>query len=205
MPCPSRLMRSLLDHGVTGEALDRIYDGFADVGDKSPVKTRTAFLRQAMRILDARVDAEQRIAIIEACACCLGGLRAAKVKRFRDGLAGQNLTLAEQVDRLRQAKPFYNTTVLRPDGTIRDGIYHRVDGKYRCACTMFSKARLDEPISATYCLCCAGHYRHHLQAALGLALKTKRVVSSPLASMGAEPCEFEFEVLGREQTRERLS
>jgi hypothetical protein len=171
------------------------YQGFEDIGDKSSKQAKLAFMRQAMKVLDDSLDYDLRCRILETCACCLGGSRAEKVKQFKKSIAGQDLTLAQKVELLRQARPFYNATTLTERGTIRDGSSYEVDGKYRCACTTFSKERLVEPISATYCLCCAGHYRHHIEGALAAKLKTKRIISSPLASMGKEPCAFEFEII----------
>ena len=47
----------------------------------------------------------------------------------------------------------------------------------------------------TYCLCCAGHCRQHLERLLGIQLKTKEVVSSPINSNGQKPCEFVLEII----------
>lgn len=84
---------------------------------------------------------------------------------------------------------------MNPEGTIVDGIYYQADGKYRCVCGRVGGVKLDRPISSTYCLCCAGHFRHHLQKALDVNLRLKEVVSSPLATLGETPCEFIFEVV----------
>jgi hypothetical protein len=53
---------------------------------------------------------------------------------------------------------------------------------------------LKEPVSITYCYCCAGHFRHHYQNALGIKLKTKKVISSVLNSLGKKPCQFVYEI-----------
>ena len=195
MPYPQSLRKSLERHEVDPAIVERVFDGFPEVDDKSPKEMKVAFMRQVMKVLDETLDFDNRCSIIGDCACCLGGSREKKVKEFKKEIEGQNLTFAERVDKLRQARPFFNSTRLNADGTITDGVYYQVDGAYRCACGCIGGERLDEPISSTYCLCCAGHFRHHLQNALDVKLRVKGVVSSPLDSLGKAPCVFTFEAV----------
>lgn len=196
MPYPGSLKKSLEKHQIDNAIINEIYKGFEDIGDKSSKKVKIPFMRHAMKILDENLDYDERYKIIDSCACCLGGSREKKVKEFIKSIEGQNLTLAEKILALREAHPFENySTCLNADGTISDGIYYQVEGKYKCACPCLNKENLDEPISSTYCLCCAGHFRHHLQNALGINLKTKEVASSPIENLEKEPCVFIFEVI----------
>jgi hypothetical protein len=196
MPYPEKLKKSLEKYNIDREIIREIYEGYEDIRDKSSKKVKIPFMRRAMRILDEKVEYDKRYNIIDNCACCLGGARAKAVKKFYKSIEGQNLTLLEKVNALREEHPFQNySTRLNDDGTISDGIYYLVDGKYKCACPCLNKEKLDEPISSTYCLCCAGHFRHHIQNALGIKLRTKEIVSSAIASLEKEPCVFVFEVI----------
>lgn len=47
--------------------------------------------------------------------------------------------------------------------------------------------------SITYCYCCGGHIKHHLQIALGRSLVLK-VRSSALSSGHKRPCSFLFTI-----------
>lgn len=195
MPYPKSLKRSLKKHDVDNAIIQEIYEGYEAIEDKSPKKIKIQFMRRAMEILDRCFDFDERCAIIDNCACCLGGLRQKNINKFIDTIEGQNMTLAKKIQALRESLLFSETTRLNTDGTITDGVYYRVDGQYKCACTCLSKEVIEEPISSTYCLCCAGHFRHHLQNALDIKLKTIKVVSSPLESLGEKPCEFVFKVI----------
>jgi hypothetical protein len=62
--------------------------------------------------------------------------------------------------------------------------------KYRCVCL----PKATDPVSITYCYCCGGHVKHHLQTALGRKLQMK-VRSSALASGGKRPCTFLLSIL----------
>ena len=196
MPYPEKLKKSLRDHLVDEKIINEIYQGYEDIGDKSPKKEKIKFMRHAMNIIDARLTYEQRYEVIDSCACCLGGVREKNVKNFAKSMEEKDFTFEEKIQALKEAHPFENyLTSLDEEGNIRDGIWYEVDGKYKCACTCLSKETLDKPISSTYCLCCAGHFRHHIQNALGIKLKTKEVVSSAIESMEKEPCIFSFEII----------
>ncbi|MFW2489164.1 hypothetical protein ACN077_11355 [Clostridium chromiireducens] len=195
MPYPGKLKESLEKNNVDEKIIMKIYEGYEDIGDKSSKRVKVMFMRRAMSIIDEHFDYEKRYKIIDVCACCLGGSREKNVKKFVKSLQGQKLSLSQKVQELREVRPFYNSTTLNEDGTITDGIYYNIDDKYKCACTCLSKENITEPISSTYCLCCAGHYRHHLQNALGIKLKTKKVVSSAIESLEKEPCVFIFECI----------
>ncbi|MEX0975435.1 MAG: hypothetical protein WD024_08850 [Bacillota bacterium] len=136
MPSPSKLRSSLERNGVDAAVMEQVYQGFEAIEDKSPKKAKAVFMRHAMKVLDDNLPYERRYEILDGCACCLGGSREQKVKRFLRDIADGSHTLAEKVDRLRQARPFYNSTRLNADGTITDGVYYQVDGEYHCACTM---------------------------------------------------------------------
>ena len=195
MPYPQSLKKSLEEHNIEEKIIMEIYKGYEDIKDNSSKKIKVPFMRRAMNILDENFDYDRRYEIIDNCACCLGGTTEKNVKKFVKSINSQNLLLSEKVEALRKEHPFQNSTVLNEDGTITDGIYYKVDGNYKCACGCVSKEKLAEPISSTYCLCCAGHFRHHMQNALGIKLKTKKVASSALESLEKEPCVFVFEII----------
>lgn len=196
MPYPGKLRTSLEKYNVDGKLIEKIYEDYEDIKDNSPKKIKIPFMRHAMKVMDENLDADLCYQIIDDCACCIGGTRDKKVKEFLKSIEGKNLTLAEKIKSLREAHPFENyMTTLQEDGTIRDGIYYKVDEEFKCACPCLNKEKLDEPISSTYCLCCAGHFRHYLQKSLGLNIKTKQIESSPLESMGKKPCVFVFEIV----------
>ncbi|WP_105618924.1 hypothetical protein [Vallitalea okinawensis] len=196
MPYPESLKKSLEKYHIDHAIIEQIYEDYENITDKSSKKVKIPFMRHAMKILDENLDDDQRYEVIDACACCLGGARQKNVKKFSKSINGQNMTLLEKVDALREAHPFQNyATRLNEDGTISDGIYYEVNGKYKCACPCLNKEKINEPISSTYCLCCAGHFRHHIQDALGIKLRTKEVVSSAIESLENEPCVFTFEII----------
>lgn len=192
MPDVHRIRQSLAARSIADAVIDRITEGYEAIPDKAPKKIRAPFLAQVIGRLDATLDAETVREIMDWCACCKSGVRERNVRRFAEVSRGQSL--AERIPGLWNV-PNMGRPVLNDNGTIESGISWKDNDVFRCACPCFSGVPLKDPVSVTYCYCCAGHFRHHYQNALGVQLKTKAVLSSPLESLGTRPCRFLFEVV----------
>ena len=82
------------------------------------------------------------------------------------------------------------------------------NGKYSCLCSAAVKKGVrvlelalenndtgDSVMPLSYCYCCASSGRRHLQLQLGVELKTKKVISTPINNKGEKPCEIIFEIV----------
>ena len=171
-----------IEEGIVGRIME---GGEAILKNTSPEK-KAAWLGEAMCRMDALLDGKTRQAVREACACCLGGQRLKAVKEIAEKHAGASIN-----ERIKAADGvklvFGNAVNLRSDGSIQVRFQPDNQGGYRCPCL----PKASEPISITYCYCCGGHVKHHLQIALGRSLKGT-VQSSVLSSGGKKPCTFIF-------------
>jgi hypothetical protein len=184
-----RFTRALEANGVSSDIIAHMMRGYEHVSDRSAKVRRAAFFVHAVEVMDELLDWQTRCAVREACRCSTGGWRADEVRKVARACRGKRLE--EKLEALWQVKHM-GQPVLNADGTITAGIGQ--DGGFRCPCPVFTAWPHEAPVSPTYCLCCAGHFRHHYQVALGLRLRTKAVVSSALGSCGAEPCRFLYEI-----------
>lgn len=200
MPYPKPLFESLHAHHVDEAVIDEVYGGFEDLlGEGKATKKRThTFFVRAMALLEERLDEQTRIQVLDACACCKGGVRDRATRAFGKEYAGR--PLAEKVEALGQVHNMCSP-VLREDGTIVVRFGRPTDHGFRCSCPCVVSDRPAPDISSTYCLCCAGHFRYHYQQALGVPLRTLKVRSSPLNSQGREPCAIVFQVLPAEEAK----
>ena len=179
-----KLAESLQEFGIAEDILARIMEGGEDIRKTTKPDKKAEWMKHAMERMDRLLDKETRCAVREACACCLGGRRHKLAKENADKFA----TLVERIAAADDAHfVFGNGVILHDDGSI--AVQFDVEGKpqYRCVCLPKAK----EPISITYCYCCGGHVKHHLQTALGFALQCT-VRSSALSSGGKKPCTFVF-------------
>ena len=180
-----KLADSLAKAAIAPEIIAQVMAGGEEIKKDTSPEKKADWLRGAMRRLDALVDRPIRLAIREACACCLSGKRG-EVSR---AIAKEHATLDERVRAANEAKLVFGHGVsLTDDGKVLVEFAPEGLPEYRCAC--LPKAR--EPLSITYCYCCGGHVKHHLQTVLGRRLDVT-VRSSALSSGGRRPCSFLFD------------
>jgi hypothetical protein len=167
-----------------------LIEGYEGLTDRVSKERRAAFFVDVIRRMDDMLDFETRRDIRDACACSKGGWRLKAVQKLARDYADRSFEdrLAALNEITHMGKP-----VLNVGGTITAGIGD--EGGFACPCPVFQGLEVREPVSLTYCYCCAGHFRFHYQIALGRKLATRAVVSSALASLGAEPCRFVFEIV----------
>jgi hypothetical protein len=180
------LEEKLVDAGVDAGIIAEIMAGGSEIRAGAKPEKKSDWLHDAMLRMDDLLDEETRHAVRAACACCLGGKRHKLAQEIY-----QNYGSFEERVRAANETPyvFGHSVTLQEDGQVLVSFFPESES-YRCAC--LPKAR--EPISITYCYCCGGHVRHHMQTALGVPLAV-RVVSSALSSGGKESCKFLLRVL----------
>lgn len=182
------LAEKLEKHGIAPEIAGQILAGGEDIGKSAKPEKKAEWFKVAMDRMDALLDPAIRQAVREDCACCLGGKR----HDICRAIARNCTTFEEKIAAANESPYVFGRGVsLEDDGRIL--VRFEDDGKenYRCVC--MPKAR--EPFSPTYCYCCGGHIKHHLQTALGVKLKCE-VRSTALTSGGKTPCSFLYTIDG---------
>jgi hypothetical protein len=163
----------------------RIMEGGEDILRKTSPKEKADWMRDAMLRMNKLLDFTTRKTVREGCACCLGG------KRLKTSLAiaKENSSLEGRIKAANAANYIGNVTV-QENGEILVRFYPEGQEHYRCVCL----PKAEKPLPVTYCYCCGGHVKHHLQIALGRELDcTAR--SSALSSGGKLGCVFSFKIM----------
>jgi hypothetical protein len=169
--------------GVAKETIAAIMAGGETVRKTAKPEVKAAWLRGAMARMDELLDLEKRIAVREGSACCLGGKR----DKLSKVIGKKYPTLEERIAAANETHLVFGHSVTRqPDGRVLVCFAPEGQAPYRCACL---GSNVTEPISLTYCACCGGHIKHHLQQALGRRLSCD-TRSSALASGQTQPCSF---------------
>ncbi len=172
--------------GVSQPKIDEIMAGGESIRKTTTREKKAEWLKGAMDRMDALLDAETRRAVRESCACCLGGKRL----EISKGIAKHHCTFEDRLAAANEAHyVFGHGVTLEEDGRVL--VRFEPEGKesYRCVCL----PKAGGPVSETYCYCCGGHIKHHLQIALGKKLRCA-VKSSALESGGRRPCAFLYTV-----------
>ncbi len=181
-----KLYDSLQQQGVAPEIIDEIMQGGEDIRKNTSPKEKGLWLLAAMQKLERLLPPAVITPVREGCACCLGGerLKLSKVA-FKAGS-----TLAERIAALDAAKMVCGNSARQ----VADNVFEvrfQPEGWpiYRCVCL----PKVEGTPTTTYCQCCGGHIKHHMQVALGVPL-TCEVVHTALTSYGKEACRFRFTI-----------
>jgi hypothetical protein len=156
--------------------------------------------------MENTLDADTLYRILDACACGGGREYVERLKKIGGEIADE--ALSEKIAYVNSISSESEKIILNDDNTLSVIWSFGNDEKYMCACSAAVKTGLrvsdlalgnngahDCVMPLSYCLCCAGSGRRHLQLQLGVELKTKEVVSTPINSRGEKPCAFVFEVV----------
>lgn len=190
MPGIEKMKASMCELGVSEDTLSQ-FDDFSDQKGYRP-EPRIDFID----LMDKLLTKEQCLAVMEKQGCCKSGKRDKDCKTF--GKEHAKKPLAEKLS-LLSGEENMMAPRLNDDGTItiewgghQNGVH---TGKTTCSCGAIKKLKQPFSVSATYCGCCAGHFLYHYQNALGVKLKLKEIVSSPLNTNGDKPCSFTYEIV----------
>jgi hypothetical protein len=180
-----KLAEQLENKKIDKKIADQILEGGEDIKQVTKPEKKADWFRESMLKMDKLLDLETRKAVREGCACCLGGKRL----KLSKSIAKDNATLEARIKAANETPfVFGHGVTMEDNGEIVVRFFPDGLGQYRCVCL---KTTGQVPI--TYCYCCGGHVKHHLQIALGRELEcTPR--SSALDSGGKLGCVFSFKI-----------
>ncbi len=180
------LAAKLAAAGVAEEVAARIMEGGENISRGTRSERKAQWMAEAMRRMDELLDEETRHAVREGCACCLGGKR----QQLSKAIAKDHDSLEDRVRAANETPFVFGHSVTQTGDEVVVAFSSEGQEEYRCVCLRGAEG----PVSITYCYCCGGHVKHHLQNALGRKLAVT-VRSSALASGGKEPCTFTLKLV----------
>ena len=160
----------------------------------NPPEEVIAFINQMEQLLTK----EQCLSIMAEQGCGKSGVTDKEHREF--GHAHKGKSIAEKLALLKENGPHKGVLKkLNEDGTLTIAWGYGEEGTYRCICRKICRLQKEKQqkvdIPFSFCGCCGGHIRHHNENALGVKLRLKEIVSSPLISDGKQRCEFLFEIV----------
>ncbi|MCW4012816.1 MAG: hypothetical protein NWF07_07465 [Candidatus Bathyarchaeota archaeon] len=190
MTAVTRFREALKKHEIPDPIQRQIFQDHETVSDRSKKEKKAAFFIDAIDRMDKLLDPEKNQAIRDSCACSKGGWRLKAMKKIAKEYSEKSIE--EKLAAIGEVKHMGNPQ-LNPDDTITASIGET--GGFVCPCPVFHGVDITEPVSITYCYCCAGHFRHHYQIALNMKLETVTVLSSALESQRTKPCKFVYRII----------
>ncbi len=195
MPSPEKFRETLAQFAVDESTVREINKGYKDVVSKTNKKIKSAYMKQALDVMNERLPKERVQEIIEANACCKSGTRLKASKEFarvhKDDTIEERLALISQ-------RPYMNmgSAERNEDGDIIvHAVSYRPEERFECACPTVSRVKRDYAIPREYCYCCGGHFKFHYEIMLDVKLELCGIVSSPHDTDGREPCVFKYRIV----------
>jgi hypothetical protein len=180
------LAAQLTKAGIKQEIVDKIMEGGENILRKSSPAKKADWMREAMLRMNKLLDLKTHKTVREACACRLKG----RPLKASQGIASKNKSLEDRIKAANKAIAVYGGCVrMQENGEVlmrfsSEGLDH-----YRCPCLPGA----DKPLPVTYCFCCGGHVKYHLQIQLGRELDYA-IQSTALSSGGKLPCTFSLRI-----------
>jgi len=174
--------------GIERDIIDKIMQGGENILRKTSPAKKADWMREAMLRMNKLLDLKTRKTVREACACRLTG----RPLKASQAIARENKSLEDRIKAANKAIAVFGGCVrMQENGEILmrfapEGLDH-----YQCACLRGA----DKPLPVTYCFCCGGHAKYHLQISLGLDLDYT-IRSTALSSGGKLPCTFSLRIKG---------
>ena len=195
MPSPEKFRETLAEFAVDEVTVRKINAGYENVVSKTNKKIKSAYMKQALDVMNEELSKERVQEIIEANACCKSGARLKASKEFAE--IHKDASIEERLALISQ-RPYMNmgTAALNEDGDlIVHAVSNHPEDRFECACPTVSRVKRDYAIPREYCYCCGGHFRFHYEIMLGVKLELCEIVSSPHDTEGREPCVFRYRIL----------
>jgi hypothetical protein len=177
------LNQSLLKHKIDDNIRKKIMKSGELVKKTSKNEIRAEWFFNAMNVMNELLDEDTKKKVREDCACCLEGKRQKLCKDVNKKYKTPN----ERTQAINDTHYVFGHEIK----TIGKNKYEvtffdeKIPEK-RCSCL---KIIMDKQMPKTYCYCCGGHVKHHLETVLGKNLNVE-CIDSALSSMGKKSCRF---------------
>lgn len=180
-----KLAQSLSDNGMDPAIIQLIMKDGDKIKQTDKNEKKAEWFFNAMKIMDKELGIGERQKIREDCACCLGGKRNEVCKRINK----KYCDTADRISAANDARLVFGNAVKEKGKGVYEVSFFPDDAEMKtCPCMK----GLKEAMPITYCYCCGGHVRHHLETVLGKKLSVK-VLETVLSTEGEKGCRFELE------------
>ena len=177
------IKQTMLKKGIPAEVINQFT--YPETEDETP-EEKIAFASQ----MDKLLSKAQILSVMEEQGCNKNEPPEELMLKLKDKLIEERINVLNAMS-INEAP----RSRLNDNGTLSIFWDFEESGKYRCVCPIINKLTNPSAVSLTYCGCCSGHVKFHFENFLGVKLRLKDTVSSPISSNGEKQCEHLFEIL----------
>jgi hypothetical protein len=182
------LDQSLVKNGIDTNTRKKIMESGELIKGTSKPEELAEWCFNAMTKIDELLDENTKKKVREDCACCLGGKRDKLCKSVNKKFT----TPEEKIIAINDTHFVFGHEIkITGKGKYEVKFFDDATPEKKCSCSGGRLFTLNKKWSKTWCYCCGGHVKHHLETVLGKELKVK-IISSALSSLGKKNCHFEL-------------
>ena len=179
-----KLAENLEKNNIDKEIIGRIMFDGDKIKQTDTNEKKSEWFYDAMARMDNELSESIRYKIRQACACCLGGKRNIVCKEINK----KYTSVEEKIEAANNSKlVFGNGVKIISPGKYEVSFFPDEWEEKKCPCIK----DLKKEMSLTYCYCCGGHVRYHLETVLGKKLRVK-VLETALTTLSKKSCRFEL-------------
>ena len=184
----NKLDQSLSENGIDEKIHQRIMESADMVKGDSKTGGMAEWCFNAMNVMDELLDENTRKKVREDCSCLSGGKREKLCKDVNKKFS----TPEERINAINETHFVFGHEIkIIGKGKYEVYFFDESLPEKRCSCSAGRLQSINKKWSKTWCYCCGGHVKHHLEVLLGKEVKVK-ILSSALTSMGKKGCHFEL-------------
>jgi len=172
---------------LAGETVSKkVMEGSDGITEKTDKRKIAEWVRGAMERLDAMVDGETKIQIMENCGRNCADVNKKVVERAK--LRRKKFGSIDEFLEAEQKKPMAGTRLVRKGNMLYQFYTPRTFTRpMRCYCSLLRGLPNEETVSKTYCHCSKGFVKKFWESVLERPVKVDLIQS---AVSGADECEF---------------
>jgi len=177
------LNQSLKKHGIKDNIRKKIMKSGESIKKTSKKEAKAEWFCNAMNVMDELLDEKTKKEIREDCACCLEGKR----KKVCKEINKKYDTTEDRIKAVNETHFIFGHEIkIIGKGKYEVTFFDEKIPEKRCSCL---KIVMEKYMPKTYCLCCGGHIRHHLETILGKRVDVE-FITSALTTQGKKSCRF---------------
>ena len=183
-----RLNQSLEKYGIDKDIHKKIMESGESIKGKSTQEEKAEWCFNAMNLMDDLLDENTRNKVREDCACLTGGTREKFCKKINKDYSSTE----ERIKAVNESHYIFGHEIkITGKGKYEVYFFDESIPEKRCSCLNGRLHCINKKWSKTWCYCCGGHVKQHLETILGKKLEVK-IIASALTSMGKKSCHFKL-------------
>jgi len=183
-----KLDQTLTENGIKKGIQNKIMKSGELIKGTAKPEEKAEWCFNAMTVMEELLDENTRKKVREECACLVGGKREKMCKKINKDFTSTE----ERIKAVNDTHYIFGHEIkITGKGKYEVFFFDETIPEKKCSCLNGELHSINKKWSKTWCYCCAGHVKRHLETILGKKVEIE-IVSTALTSMGKKSCHFKL-------------